>query len=459
MALTTYQFWQKQLTIHQAAQAAASTGLAAAQARQGSATAQLATDVAELTRLSSVIASQRALLATVTVPAAANALVATITANQILQRTQQGKVLDDQDAVADAGAAAVAAAATLARASARIATVQAAITQAQADGKQRDALKAAITTPPLDTITADATAMLAGPTASHAALRIAADFPTKILEIAQKRHDRRRSRLASLATVSLNADHAQTVGLTADDGLDGAVAGLLIAFQRAQQALADAIRSAPTRQALALAVLQKIEAIQLDTTGTVPDLLTDAEKAQLTAPAMVTAGAAAESTAVTLDGDLGAVFTAEDALAAQVLTQIGTDVDQLASAAAVAAARTAIVAARSTFRTHLGTFAAGNKGDLDQWEAVIPDSTWKALLDYLAGLADLAAIAATDFGALATAMDTAEDAYTTALAAAELAKRRADARADAVAIAKSRLENFSLSIANRMPSAVRGDSY
>jgi hypothetical protein len=457
MALTTLQFWQQQLTIHQAAQAAASADLAAAQAAQSAAKAQLANDVAELTRLGTLIASQRAQLASVTVPAEANALVTAITANQILQRTQQGLVLDDQDALADAGSAAAAAAVTLARATARIATVQAAITQAQADGKLRDALKLAITTPPLDTIAVDAAALLAGPTATHAASRIAADFPAPIVTIAKLRHDRRRGRLASLATVSRNADDAQAAGLTADDGLDGVVASMLIALQRAQGDLADAVGSAPTRQSRALAVLQKIEAIELDTTGTVADLLSAAEKTQLAA--LAASGGAAEPAAAALDTDLGAVFITEDALAAQVLTQIGTDVDQLTTDPALASARAAIVSARSNFATHLAAFVGANKGDLDQWQAVIPDPAWKTLLDYQAGLADLAELAATDFSALATAMDAAEDACTTALAAVELARRRADARADAVAIAKSRFENLSLSIANRLPSAVRGDSY
>jgi hypothetical protein len=455
MALTTQQFWQQQLTVHQAAQAAAQSDLSAAQARQKAAAAQLATDSKALDQFGAKIAAQRAQLATTTVPAEANALVVQITAQVVLQRHQQGKVLDDQEALADASADADAA--TLARATARIATVQAAIAAAAAEGAQRDALKAAIAAAPLATIKADATALLASATATHAASRIATDFPAALLDIAGKRHDTRSGRLSSLKADVELAEDAQGAGQAADAGLAGAASQKAIALRRAQAALADPVATAASRYARALAVLQKLEAIEVDATGTVPDVLTDAEKAQLAA--LAAAGAAAEPTAVALDTDLKAVFSARDALDAQILTQIAADVDALATDPTVAARRAAIVAAQNSFDADLAAFVAANRNDLDQWQAVIPDPAWKTLLDYQEGLAALNELAALDLPALAAAMDSAEGDYTSALAAAELAQRRADARTDAIALRSARLAGARGAIAARLPSAIRGDSY
>lgn len=457
MALTTLQFWQQQLVVHQAAQAAAQSDLGAAQARQKAAATQLAADLKTLDQIGARIAAQRARLATITVPAEANALVVQITAQVVLQRHAQGLVLDDQEALADAGGDADAATAMLARATARIATVRAATASAATDGAQRDALKTAIAAAPLATIEADATALLASATATHAAARIAKDFPAALLAIAGMRHGTRSGRLASLKAQLQHAEDAQAAGEAADAGLAGAAAGKLIALQRAQAALADPVATATSRYAQALAVLKMLEAIEVDATGTVPDVLTAAEKAQLAA--LAAAGAAAEPTAAALDTDLKAVYAARDALDAQILTQIATDVDALATDPTVAAKRAAIVAAQNGFATDLATFVGANRNDLDQWEAVVPDAAWKVLLDYETALAALTELAALDLGALATAMTNAENDFTAALAASEVAQRRADARADATGLRGARLASARSAIAARLPSAIRGDSY
>lgn len=457
MALTTLQFWQQQLIVHQAAQAAAQSDLAAAQAAQKTATADLAADLKTLDKIGATIAALRAQLATVTVPADANALIAQITAQVILQRGRQGEVLDDQAALDAASADVDAHKATLARADARVASVQGALTRAAAEVVQRNALKVAVALPPLATLKSDAASLLAGSTAAHAATRLSANFPTAIVTIAGKRHDTRSGRLASLEADLEHAQDAQGSGWAADAGLVGAAGQKAIALQRAQAALADPVAKAVARYTRALAVLQKLEAIELAPAGSVADVLSDPEKAQLTA--LAAAGAAAETTAETLDTDLNAVYTAEDVLDAQLLTQIATDVDQLATDPTLALKRAAIVTATGTFYTALAAFAAANKGDLDQWEAVIPDAAWAVLLDYQEGVAALNELAALDLPTLVTAMDTAEANYTTALAAAELAQRRADARADAIALRAARLANAQAAIGNRLPSAIRGDTY
>jgi len=457
MALTTLQFWQQQLSIYQAEQAAAQSDLAAAQAQQKAANAQLAADLKSLDQITSSIAAMRAQLAVTTIPADANALVTQITAQIIQQRGLQGAVLDDQDAFDDASASVDAASATLARANARVTSVQATIAQVAIEDAQRQTLRQAVAAAPLSTLKADATSFLGSATVTHATTRLGKDFPTAILTIAGKRHDTRVNRLASLQTVLNDAQDALGTELATDGGTQGAATQKQIAFQRAQSVLAQYTATAASRFARAQAVLQMLEAIELATPGTVADVLSDAEKAQLTA--LSAAGAAAEPTAENIDTDLNAVFTAQDTLDAQILTQISANVDQLSTDPTVAAKRAAIATAWTTYKTAVATFAAANKGDLDQWEAVIPDSAWKVLLDYEEGMAALNDLSTTDPSALATAMDTAEGDYTTALAAAGLAQRRADFLGDAIALRQERLAAAQAAIANRLPSAIRGDSY
>ncbi len=457
MALTTLQFWQQQYLIHQAGQTAGQKDLGTAQALQKTATTQLAANLKALDLGDANIKAQRAQLAVITVPADASALIVKITTAVIQQRGLQGRVLDDQAALADATAQADATVATLARASARLAMVGAAIARAGVDAQQRAALKSAIAAPPLASIKADATALRAGTTASHAATRIGKNFPTALLTIAGKRRDTRSGRLVDLQTGLALALDAQANGQASDAGLAGAVSQKALVLQQAQAALAETVAVSLTRYASAKSVLQKLEAIELDATGATPDVLSAAEKSQLAALGAL--GAAAEPGAETLDADLQAVFDAQDALDAQILSQIGSNVDLLATDATVAAKRAAISAAQSAFDGALASFAAANKADLDQWQAVVPDPAWQFLLAYLDGLAALNQLAVLDLPALATVMDNAETDYTSALAVAEQALRRADARTDAITLSQARLAAAQAALSSRAPSAIRGDTY
>ncbi len=455
--MTLLQYWQQQLAVYQAEQAAAQSDLAAAQAQLAAANASVDTDQRALAGTTAAIAADRARLATTTVPADAQALVTAITTLIIQQRAQQGTLLDDQDAAAAAQAAADTAGATLARASARIASVQSTLTAVQADDARRTAYRNTVDAAPLKTMKTDAAAYRSSATVTNAATRIGKDFPAEILAIAKKRYDSRANRLPSLKTLVQHAQDALAAGNAADAGLAGAASEKGTLFTRAQEAVALYVATAASRYTKAQAVMSRLEAIELDATGTVPDVLTDAEKAQLTA--LSGAGAAAEPTAETLDGDLNGIFTAEDALAAEVLNAIASDVDTLGTNAQVAAKRTAVDTAKTAFTSAVAAFAGANKKDLDQWEAVIPDAAWAVLLDYEEATAALNDLAGTDPAALVSTMDTAEGDYTTALAAAAVSSRRADFRGDAIAYQQRLLDAAQAAVASRLPSAIRGDSY
>ncbi len=457
MAVTLLAFWQQQLAIHQAAQAAAQQELADGQQRAGAARVKLATDQKALAATGDELAAARAALAAEANPANAEPLLEAITSLIITQRGQQGTVLDDQDELADAQAAAEAAAGALARAAARAAAVQATIAAVTPDDTRRANYKTAIAAPPLDTLEADAGAFVGSATVTNATACINGNFPAELVAIAGKRRDTRMNHLAQLQANAKNAADALGTASAADAGLAGKAAQKRLAFERAQEALADYVGTAGSRFARATAVMSTLEAIELDGTGAIPDVLTDAEKEQLTEQSA--AGAAAEPTAEALDGDMNAVFTAENALATQIVTSINTDVDAVSTDPQVAAKRTAVTAARTTFSNALSAFAAADKPDLDQWQATIPDRAWRVLLEYHEGMAALNELSATDPTTLAAAMDTAENDYAVALGAMTAAERRAEALADAVAYRQDLLAAGRAASAARLPSAIRGDSY
>jgi hypothetical protein len=455
--VTLLQYWQQQLTIYQTAKSAALGDLAVAQAALLAANGKVAADQQALGVTAASIAEARAALAVEVNPADAAALVADIERLLITQHAQQGTLLDDQDNQKAAQASVDAATASLARTQARVAGITATIDEATADDAQRTVLKNATTAPPLSTLQGDATAFLASTTATNATSRIGKNFPAALITIADKRHDRRVGRIAALQTSVKNAEDALGAEYATDDGLAGQAEQKRIVFERAQDALATYVSTAASRYTQATTVMMALSAIEVAPAGTVPDVLTDAEKAEVTA--RTAAGAAAEPTAETLDADLGAVFTAQNALDAQVLTAITTNPDTADTDPTVVTKRTAVATAQGTFDTALAAFAGANKPDLDRWEAAIPDNAWNVLAAYEDGLDTLNDLAATSAAALITAMDVAEANYATALAAAAVAERKAARLADEVALRGQWLDALRASANARMLSAIRGDSY
>jgi hypothetical protein len=459
MADALLQFWQQQLTIYQAEQNAAHSDLAKEHAALQAASTKLAADQKSFDKVGADVAAARAKLAATTVPADANALIAKITQMIITQRGLQGTILDDNDKLAEVQASLDSATATLARAGTKVASVQATITAVTADASRRDMYKTAIASAPLATLHDDSTAFKDNSdTVKRAKKRIETNFPSvKLLAIETKRHDTRVTWLENLKTDLANSLDALATEQGSDGGLAGAVAQTLIGFQRAQDALAKYVATAANRFTKAKAVMAALEAIELDKTGTVPDILTAAEQAQLTA--LTPKGEAAEATADALDTDMNKVFTAHEALQTQILASITANVDTLSTDHDIAAKRTDLGAAWTTFNSELSAFAAAGKNDLDQWEAVVPDAAWKVLLDYNDALATLNYLSITDPAALGTALNTAETEYVTALGKANIAQRRIDYFGDAIAIRRERLDSAQAAIAARMLSAVRGDSY
>jgi hypothetical protein len=466
MADKLLQFWQQQVAIYKAEQTAAQSDLANAQkALAGDPAAplvpgllaRLAADQKALATTVARIAAWRSELAVTTVPAEANLLIAKITDAIIQQRAQQGGVLDDQVWVANAQASSDSANATLARATAQVASLNATIATATADASKRDSYKAAVAATPLSTLKADATAFLASATVTNAKKHLDKTFLPKLVTIAGLRHATRINRLKSWRSDLGNALDALGKEEATDSGFAGKAQQEKVALHRAQEELGNYVATAASRFSKAKLVLSALEAIELATPGTIPDILTAAEKDQLNA--LEATGAAAETTAETLDADLNAIFTADSALAAQILTSIVQNVDTLSTNADIATKQKAVADAQKTFDDGLTAFKAANKKDLDRWEAVVPDPAWKALLDYEEANAALNELSSIDPADLAKAMNDAEEAYVSALGDAAVAQRRIDYLGDAIALRQKRVDAAKAAIAARLSSAIRGDTY
>ena len=455
MALTLVQFWQAERDTHVAAQTAAQDGLSMAQQALVTAKTALDADVVLLNKLNADIAANRAKLPSTSVPSELTALNMVIRDQLITQRALQGKIFDGQDAVAWQGSAASAATGTQARATSRLADSTAAHTAATDADKHRQSMKAQLTAAPLVTLQADAAAVAGGAIATDAKAEIDASFPAALQTIAGKRYTSRTAREAALRQAVTTTETARGTTLAANNGLAGKAEQQAVAFQQAEKALRDYASAAKQRYDRSLGVITTLQAMKNGTKT--PELLTAQEKADV---AVNAARTASETKVEAVDGARGDVNSAEGVLDAQIITQIGTNVDKLATDATVKAKRDAIVAKVAALKTAQDTASTGgDRKTMDDWQIVVQDKAWQSLIDYLdasAALADLKTIAP---ATLAVTIDATEDAYASALAAAAKAQRQADALADVLALRVDRATATTAALPGRLLSAVRGDGY
>jgi len=455
MAITLVQFWQQKSDSDEAIQTAAQNDLSAAQPALTAAKATLDADVDALKKLVADIAANRAKLATTPPPSQVTALNNAIRDQLITQRAAQGAVLDDQEAVAAAQSDVNAAAAALKHATARTAESAAGLAAAKDANKQRQLLKAQLAIPPLVTMQADAGSALTGQPFKDAGADIDASFPPKLKEIAKSRHATRTARLAQLRKAVADGETALGATLAASNGFAGVAAQKAVDLKQAEQALRDYATTAKQRFDRAIGVLADLQAMK--TGAKKPDLLTDQEKLDVAAS---TARDKAKDNTAPIEGARQDVDKARDELDSQIVKQIGVDVDKLATDATVKAKRDAIGTKAAALKAAQDKLVTnGDKKLLDEWEVIVQDPAWSALIGYLDATATLIDLKATVPANLVTALDTAEDAYATALTAAAKAQRQIDALTDVLSQRVERVDAASAALQGRLLSAVRGDSF
>ena len=364
--------------------------------------------------------------------------------------------------------------------------------------KQRQLLKVQLAAPPFDTIQDDAKAALRDAKPSilaDAQAELAANMTPALLKIAGLRHATRSSRPVNLRQAVLDAEDALGQALLGTSGVAGTAAQKAIVFRHAEQALRDYAKTAKPRYDRAIAVLADLQAMGKGTKT--PDLLTAQEKldvasndartkAEKEAESVDTALRGLYAARVHLDADIvakivgdaignpttappapekpGAPAVAEKAppvtyKAAEPTTGKAADATPGKAADSTEKPPTVNEARDALKKTQDKLVADGDKKVLDEWQVVVPDSAWRAVIDYLDAIGALTELQTTAPATLVEATVKAEDDYAAALAAAAKAQRQADALTDVVSLRVDRVAASAAALPGRLLSAVRGDSF
>jgi hypothetical protein len=392
----------------QAAAVQAQADLASAEQALAAANAIYAQLQAETTRI-------RAQLAAITTPADGEPLLDQLEQAIIALRAAQHTALGAEAARARAKTALEAAQAHTQEAQARLAQASAGLDKATADRQRRQAAEDALSQAPLDTLPADAAALLASASFTAAETRVEGDFPQALRDRARERATLAQAHFAR--TRQGHADVLQLLGteLTSKGGPTGKIEPLAAAVVRTEAALLDYVSRAKERYDRAEATLQRIGGtanppLTAEQTDRINDatLQSDREDA-----------ADAESErdqARDLVEQRQAVFDLERVKVLAAQGEAGLTQALANPASAVAQAKQQLDDANTALTQEQNDYDSAMRALLDSWEAAVPDSAWRDLFEFDDAQAQLTALQASP-AALVTALTSAE----AALLAAHLA--------------------------------------
>jgi trimeric autotransporter adhesin len=452
MLTTLISFWSAQSAAASAALSQAQAALTAAQTNSGNQRARLGQANQELAALSKQEAKIRADLAASPTEADGKAVAVLLGAAITAKRAKEAEILSIMADIDAAQTALDVATGNVTAATSQNAAAQAAAAAAKQEDKDRTALKDALTKPPLQTMAADAAAALAGQPYLQAKARLGADIPAKLLDCARERAGVERGRLdLDAQQVSALAQLIQQAGPEGEK--------LRTIFQSAEGDLRDYVLNAkrdfdaamvvmtrvadPKQNALTQAESKALQS-QQDDGSTNDELKTKREDA-----------AAKRLDLATAQADYRAK---EAALALARLQARAQDVDaDPETAADVVAAQTDFTSAKTALNKAQNDFTGDMQADLAEWEAAVPDATWRMLADFDAAsqrLNELKANPASKAGNLTAK----EKDLVTALVAADKSGRTLKMLQTEAAQAEA-LTKFDAGIADRrILSAMRGDS-
>jgi hypothetical protein len=428
---------QTNMTGKQSAYTAAAAALANLQT-------QLANTVADMT-------SVRNQLAGAVTPEDGKALLLQLQNDITTSRQTTGAIAIAQYNAGVAKAEADVAASEVQRLTAALTASTAALNDATVQDKRRSALKAALASPPLSTIVADAAAAAAGATFTAAQARLQGDLPAPLIAEAK---ERLLDEITRATASSQEYEQAQTLveaKWTSDGGVTGAVLTLQNAFNRADAAFTAYVTTANDQFQQAKASLAKVA------DPTVAPL-TPAEKASIHDPTTVTNAETAAAAEKKVDDAVAALAQKQEALDQAIRQAIAADVDSdPATNATVIAATTDRDNAEAALTSAKNAYTAALQQQTTAWEVLVPDSTWQLLAAFEKATATLNWLQNPGPAALSASMDTAEHALVTALLAADKSARTV-AALKAEAAKRAAVANYESTAAeSRRFSAVRGD--
>jgi hypothetical protein len=401
-----------------AARQAAVTAVAQAQAAHNSAAQALAAASADFAAQERAAAQIRAQLAAITTPADGEPLLEQLELAIIAQRSAAAALLAAQSALAAAKAALAQGQASVQEADARIAQAKADWDRAKADAARRQAAKDALAAPPLDTLAADAGALLSDPVFDAAEARIEGDFPEALRDRARDRAKLARERLARNRKLAADLNGLLALHLNAKGAPADKLPGLGQAAAAAEAALLDWVSRAKERFDRARAALERVgdpdnppltqeqqDRIDDATLETAREDAADKEAARDQARAAHEAAVAKfEAERVEVLGEGGA----------EALTQALADANS-----DVAKAKKAMDDAAAELQVKQTAYTTVMREALDGWEAAVPESAWRDLADF-----DAASVALTELQAGPAAFLAALTSAEAALLAAGIAAHK-----------------------------------
>lgn len=391
-----------------AARQAAVTAVAQAQTAHNSAAQALAAASTDFAAQERAAARIRAQLAAITTPADGEPLLEQLELAIIAQRSAAAALLAAQSALGAAKAALAQGQARVQEADARIVQAKTDWDRAKADAARRQAAKDTLAAAPLDTLAAEAGALLGDPVFDAAEARIEDDFPEALRNRARDRAKLARERVARNRKLAADLNGLLALHLAAKGAPADQLSGLGQAAAAAEAALLDWVARAKERFDRARAALEgvgdpdnppltpeqedRIDDATLETAR--EDAADKEEERDQARAAHEVAIAKFEVERLEVLGEGGA----------EALTQALADANS-----DVAKAKKAMDDAAAELQSKQTAYTSAMREALDGWEAAVPESAWRDLADF-----DAASVALTELQA-------GPAAYVTALANAETA--------------------------------------
>ena len=337
------------------------------------------------------------------------------------------------------------------QADAGVRAAQERVTAATARQAAGDALRAALTVAPLDTIVVDAAALLGDAAFTAAADRVAALVPQEVRDRAAARATEAAAHLDRVRSQRETARQSLDTVLAAASPLSGEVAGARRRFQAAESELQRYVLSSAGQLAQASLDLTSLASLADLSTAQV-DALDAANNGD---------GVSGLTAEQALADALVAVSAAEDGVADAILTALASAPDDDPETdAAVIAARAALAdaAVQDPVTAARAGYDAAARDAVDAWEVELPAWLWDGLAAFVRTeqtLDELADQPARD--ALVTALDDAQDDWADALDAADLDLRRRWAVAAEAAQREAVAEAAEATTSDRTSQYTRGD--
>lgn len=325
-----------------------------------------------------------------------------------------------------------------------------ALATTEVDQQAGQAVRAALTAPPLSTLANDAAAVRSGPAHQAALDRLTALLPDAL-------RTRARHRFTESGTLLEAADEAHATAragwerVTAEIEPRRAVQAVEAAFRRALAALSGYAGSSPGELATARQQLDAVAATAALSAEQVA-ALDPADRAD------AVDAATAEQELADVVAEISALTAAlAAAVAAARIDDPDSDPEQDAD---VIAARAALddPAVQQRLSDARAAYDQDARAALDAWEVEVPEHLWQALVRYEQAAGTLDRLASQQHRTdLVAALDTAQDALADALDEADVQQRRLQVAALTSAAAAARLRALTELDADRDGQYARGD--